>query len=195
MSLVVKLGGSLFDLPELKHRLQELADSIPEPIWIVPGGGKFADEIRRLDEIHRWPPQISHRLALRSMSLAAHMLASLCPDFELVADLNSRFDFSEVKLRSRPRIIDVAGLTGLEQLPATWDLTSDSVAAWVAGQFPVGKLLLAKSRDLPSPFMTFGDAATHELVDRYFPTAAAGLSEVSWINLRAPHLAIKRWPG
>ncbi len=45
---VVKLGGSLHDSPALRDRLAELA-TLPGPGRIVvPGGGPFADLVRRL---------------------------------------------------------------------------------------------------------------------------------------------------
>jgi aspartokinase-like uncharacterized kinase len=35
----------------------------------------------------------------------------------------------------------------LDDLPASWDVTSDSIAAWVAGQVGAGRLVLVKEAD------------------------------------------------
>jgi aspartokinase-like uncharacterized kinase len=44
---VVKIGGSLYDTPELKKWLKQLAKAAKDDsIIIVPGGGPFADTVR-----------------------------------------------------------------------------------------------------------------------------------------------------
>ena len=51
---VIKLGGSLLDLPDLSDRLQAFFSRhhFERPV-IIPGGGQLADEVRRLDVRHR----------------------------------------------------------------------------------------------------------------------------------------------
>ena len=44
-TLVVKLGGSLYEqVPELVPVFQQS----PRPLFIVPGGGRFADAVREI---------------------------------------------------------------------------------------------------------------------------------------------------
>ena len=49
-SIVIKVGGSLYDFPQLSSSLHRFLDSIkPSNIAIFPGGGPFADAVRVLD--------------------------------------------------------------------------------------------------------------------------------------------------
>ena len=78
--LVVKVGGSLYDLPDLGRRLRRFLASLDtDNRLIVPGGGPTADVIRAFDHDHRLGPQTSHWLALRACALNAHFLALLLP--------------------------------------------------------------------------------------------------------------------
>ena len=50
---VVKVGGSLYDLPDLHLRLQPwLSQAKTTDIILVPGGGATADVIRDFDRVH-----------------------------------------------------------------------------------------------------------------------------------------------
>ena len=50
---IVKVGGSLYDLPDLRARLQPwLSQAKSTDIILVPGGGATADVIRDFDRIH-----------------------------------------------------------------------------------------------------------------------------------------------
>jgi dihydroneopterin aldolase len=63
-------------------------------------------------------------------------------------------------------------------LPRNWDVTSDSLAAWLAAR--LGARLLLVKRMRPAPGATLHELAQAGLVDRAFPLAAAGLGGV-WI--------------
>jgi hypothetical protein len=67
-------------------------------------------------------------------------------------------------------------------LPATWRVTSDSIAATVAGAG--GRLLLAKSIAPPAHALATADplaaVSAAGWVDAHFSTAAAGLAAISW---------------
>ena len=81
MATVVKVGGSLFDLPDLGKRLCRFLTELDTPrILLVPGGGPTADAIRQLDRTHDLGEEKSHWLALRSLTLNAHFLAELLPN-------------------------------------------------------------------------------------------------------------------
>jgi hypothetical protein len=56
------------------------------------------------------------------------------------------------------------------------------------------ELVLLKSLDLPAG-LSWPDAARTGLVDDYFPEAAAGLQQVSWLNARAEPWTEISWPG
>jgi len=129
---VVKVGGSLFDLPDLVERLRPWL-----PALFVPGGGALADAVRTLHRIHGLSEERSHWLALRACSVHADFLASLL-QLPVVAD----------PLHS-PAVLDAfafcqADEAHPEHLPHTWQATSDSVAARVAERTQA-ELILLKS--------------------------------------------------
>ena len=79
-AVVVKVGGSLFDWPDLKSQLPRfLAGLSGKTVVVVPGGGKAADAVRDLDQRFNLGEVISHWLALRALTLNAHFLAELLP--------------------------------------------------------------------------------------------------------------------
>jgi aspartokinase-like uncharacterized kinase len=138
---VVKVGGSLFDLPELAARLRPWV-----PALFVAGGGDMADAVRALHRIHALPEVASHWLALRTCTLHAHFLAHLL-DLPVVADP-----------RDGPGCLDAfafceADEANTDHLPHTWEATSDSLAARVAEVLlttvPQTELVLLKSTDGP----------------------------------------------
>ncbi len=58
-------------------------------------------------------------------------------------------------------------------LPKAWDVTSDTLAAWLAGELKADRLILVKSVDPPSAAETAADLAAAGIVDPLFPHYAA----------------------
>jgi aspartokinase-like uncharacterized kinase len=187
--VVVKVGGSLFDLPGLGGRLGAWLTTLPgREVILVPGGGAAADAVRDLDRLHALGEERSHWLALRSLTLTAHLLAAVFPS----SGVTERLD-------ECPRLWDAGTVPVLDMhafavadegrpgcLPHGWAVTSDSLAARVAHVAGAGELVLLKSATMPED-MDWEGASRGGFVDGYFATAARGL-RVRWVNLR-------RWPG
>jgi aspartokinase-like uncharacterized kinase len=182
--LVIKVGGSLYDLPDLGPRLRRFLAALGEgDRLLVPGGGPTADVVRAFDRDHHLGPEPSHWLALRACTLNAHFLARLLsgarvvPSVELCHGLGILDPFAFISADD--------GRPGC--LPHHWDATSDSVAARAAVVARAG-LVLLKSITLPEG-LNWRQAAAAGHVDPVLPdiVAAAGL-HVRVINLRA-------WPG
>ena len=86
---VVKVGGSLYDLPDLGPRLQRWLNHVPaNDVLIVPGGGPAADVIRDLDRIHHLGEENAHWLALEALRLNAHFIARLLPPADFIDHSN-----------------------------------------------------------------------------------------------------------
>jgi len=178
--LVAKVGGSLFDLPDLGDRLRVWLSALEDrPVVFVPGGGAAADAIRSLDRTHRLGETTAHWLALRVLTVNAHFLSSL-----LGADVIP----APTPLNARIAVLDPyafcrgdEGRTGA--LEHSWRVTSDSLAARAASM--VGReLVLLKSTNLPDG-MAWTDAARAGLVDETFAKIVADSHvRVSWVNLR-----------
>jgi aspartokinase-like uncharacterized kinase len=187
-SVVVKVGGSLFDWPDLGPRLDRwLQQRDPQKILLVPGGGPTADVIRVLDKQHGLGEERAHWLALRALTLNAWFLAGLSPTNRLrvvlhLEECNGVWDQAMVPVMD-PHAFAVAdeGRTGF--LPHCWSVTSDSLAARMARVSGASKLVLLKSVSWDQR-VNWDKASNSGLVDTYFPQAIRGLERVQAINFR-----------
>jgi aspartokinase-like uncharacterized kinase len=70
-----------------------------------------------------------------------------------------------------------------DPLPASWDVTSDSIAARIAAGLNASRLVLLKSASLPCG-VDCAQAARLGLVDPFFPVVARELEIVEYVCLR-----------
>ncbi len=184
-TVVVKVGGSLLDLKDLAARLRGLFLMLePNRIALVTGGGRAADLVRAWHDLHALDDDASHWLAIRAMGLTTALLSRLLPECALAAslsDLQGATNGTRVLL-SMERWIREAERAGRPTPAASWEVTSDSLAAWAAQQLGAPRLVLAKSVDAPDGGLQA--AIRQGLVDARFSREARGLN-VEWINLRA----------
>lgn len=127
--LVVKVGGSLFDRVV---RLLGIFREVGRPVLIVPGGGKFADLVRRLDV----SDTAGHWMAIAGMEQFGWYIAS--HGIRVVTGLASPAGVSV--------LLPYCTLREADPLPHSWSVTSDTIAAWVARELALD-LLLLKSVD------------------------------------------------
>ena len=83
------------------------------------------------------------------------------------------------------RLLAAIDRAGLDPLPATWDVTSDSIAAWIALYLKADSLILLKSATLPAD-SGLATAAALGRVDPMLPRIARALPSVAYLNLRHP---------
>lgn len=151
---VIKLGGSLERSGALKRCLDDAArkDNV-----VVPGGGDFAEQVRSAQQRWHFDDTAAHAMAILAMQQMAWLLGSINRNFVLadsVAEIVRQLE------TGRPVIwcpdlheLDRAGIA------ASWDITSDSLAAWLAGVLGARELILIKSANIPR------DADIKELVE------------------------------
>lgn len=145
---IVKLGGSLASGPWLRPWLAELAR---HPVVVVPGGGPFADIVRQTQETLKFGDGAAHRMALTAMDQFGRALADMEPKFQLASQ---PMDIGRALAGGRPVIWLPSGLIeGHRDIQEGWDVTSDSLSAWLAGALGVTRLILVKST-LPSGTVT-----------------------------------------
>lgn len=115
--LVVKVGGSL--APQIPAIVPVLQDS-QRPILIVPGGGVFADAVRTS--------------ACAEDSDAAHWMACAAMDqFGWMISAEGLTTTSRIIIPKKTAVLlPYCALRRHDHLPHTWDVTSDTIAAWVA---------------------------------------------------------------
>jgi aspartokinase-like uncharacterized kinase len=165
---VVKVGGGLArDAAALRALGTGLAGcGRRHPLLVVPGGGPFADAVRRYDDRFGLRDDTAHWMAILAMDQFGRALADIVPGAELHDDLRP------VRPGAVAILLPYALLRERDPLPASWDVTADSIAAWVAGAAGAGRLVLVKA--VASP-----DAAG--VVDAYLPTALREAGVEAWV--------------
>jgi aspartokinase-like uncharacterized kinase len=180
--IVVKVGGSLYDWPGLGPSLRAFVAALePSPVLLVPGGGDFADAVRKLHTVHGLTQEQSHWLALESLWAPAGFLVRLLGASVLLPAM------PPVEQWGRAHVLDPYGFCHdtAPDLPHTWEVTTDSIAARAAVVWKADRLVLLKSIDVP-PGTSWDEAAARGWVDGYFTRAVAGFAgRVEAVNLRA----------
>src|SRR5437870_4383113 len=83
--VIVKVGGSLYELPDLRERLRAwIAQIGAARVLLVPGGGMTAEAIRAFDRVHQLGEEASHWLAIRTLSVNARFLHEFFPAAQLL---------------------------------------------------------------------------------------------------------------
>ncbi len=169
--MVVKLGGSLIELPYLSAWLTHLAASQGRSI-LVAGGGPFADAVRIAQRQRPFADKAAHLMAILAMEQYALMLAALEPGLHPAAsraaiEASRREGVTPVWLPSRMT-------TGAPDIPESWEVTSDSLAVWLARKLGVSRVLLVKSAVLPTETASVVGLAKAGIVDPLLPRFLAG---------------------
>ncbi|MFY9657394.1 MAG: aspartate kinase [Methylocystis sp.] len=163
-ALVAKIGGSLWRSPRLGRWTAALR-AWPGPLTIVPGGGPFADAVRAAQGPMRFSDRAAHEMALLAMEQYG---LALCDLFPCLALADTPQEAAALRAKGltpvwRPRARTLEG-----GLPASWDVTSDSLAAWYAQECGAQDLLVIKSVDA-------GDSRDAESLDPCFSNYARAL--------------------
>lgn len=191
---VIKIGGSLGQNPELPE-LMEMVSSLAREheVLVIPGGGAFADAVRQYDRRFLLGDDTSHRMGIQAMDQFGCMIASMCLTGVLVKDLD---DAKKNACAGRvPVLLCHDLICRADELPHSWDVTSDSIAAWVAARIKARQLILLKSVD--GLFSGAGTLITNinlkqlescRVVDHYFASGLERSGLDLWVvNGRYPH--------
>jgi aspartokinase-like uncharacterized kinase len=155
---VVKIGGSLLAHPEALREVLAAVAARPRRLLIVPGGGGFADAVREADRRSGLGDDAAHWMAVLAMDQYAEVIQAKLPDSRRVETLaGARAALAAGRV---PVLAPSRWLRSADPLPHSWDVTSDSIAAWVAGQAGALKLVLVKA-----------PGAVGQLTDPYFARA------------------------
>ena len=151
---VIKLGGSLSGSPDLLAWLETLTSygataGDDDRLVIVPGGGPFADTVRESQKATGFSDACAHNMAVLAMEQYGHMLISLAASLARpLVPAASLEDICEMAGQEKIPVWMPSVMVGAAgDIPKNWDVTSDSLAAWLAGQLGADGLLLVKSAD------------------------------------------------
>ncbi|RVB79052.1 MULTISPECIES: (5-formylfuran-3-yl)methyl phosphate synthase [unclassified Mesorhizobium] len=138
---IVKLGGSTARAAEMENWIAALAGS-KLPIVIVPGGGQFADQVRESQIYMDFSDAAAHAMAILAMEQFGQVILDrherLVPARSL-DEMVRALDEGKV-----PVWLPSSLALPAPDIPASWDMTSDSLAAWLAGKLGAKALLLIK---------------------------------------------------
>jgi 5-(aminomethyl)-3-furanmethanol phosphate kinase len=181
---VIKFGGAQARSGRLGDWLDAIA-TLAGRIVVVPGGGVFADVVRTAQSEIGFDDNAAHEMAMMAMRQFGRALAGLRPCFEIAESPASILDALE---RRRVPLWSPERMALAARLPASWDLTSDSLAAWLAGQLGAERLILVKH----GPAASAAELARRGVVDPLFP---AYLAEAKVPAFLAPADAPERLAG
>lgn len=157
---VVKLGGSLLETGQIFDCLSHIAKSNQQTV-VVCGGGEFANQVRQAQTRWCFDDVAAHEMAILAMQQVAILCQNKCPEFAICSSVT---DITQNRF-----VIWSPDITELNNanIPATWDITSDSLAAWLAGKLNAEKLALVKSCDIDST-LSIRELTAQGIVDSKF---------------------------
>jgi 5-(aminomethyl)-3-furanmethanol phosphate kinase len=163
---VVKLGGSYAYSRALKGWIDAVA-ACAGRVVVVPGGGPFAETVRAAQPKMGFDGRAAHEMALLAMEQYGCALASLGAGLRLAASAAAIRDVllaGGVPVWSPTRMLREAN-----DVPWSWDVTSDSLAAWLAGRIGAKRVLLVKHLEPTAGRLRAADLVVDGIIDPAFP--------------------------
>jgi 5-(aminomethyl)-3-furanmethanol phosphate kinase len=164
--VIVKLGGSFAFSAHLRGWIEALADCSGRAI-VVPGGGPFADAVRSAQLRIGFDDGIAHHMALLAMEQYGRALAgcngALSPA-DSVEAIRDNLNAGRI-----PVWMPVRMVLDAVDIAASWDVTSDSLAAWLGARIGGERLFLVKHADSLSQPARVEDLAARGILDKAFP--------------------------
>lgn len=207
MRRVIKLGGSLLGWCAWPAAFRAWrAGQRPAQDLVVVGGGGRVEHLRQLDGRMGLGEVPCHWIAVRFMAVTAIQAARQAGWQAAWPQPGGGLELADVG----PTVVDMEQALAAAALrraagwapPADWQVTSDSLSAWLAWAVDADELVLLKSCDPPpaaapapsagrgwperplSADARWGSWVAAGLVDSYFPRAVRPGMAVSAVNLR-----------
>lgn len=194
LDAVLKVGGSLSRGAGLENLCREISClGVRYHLLIVPGGGRFADEVRDAYRQYNVDETTAHHMALLAMDQFGYLLNGLIAGSLLASDLLSAC--SAAQSGKAAILLPSALIMHADPLPHSWQVTSDTISAWIAHQSHCGRLVLLKDVDGlfvaeeasdssagPIAELTVDQLATHRGgVDEYLSHFLASVRQEAWV--------------
>lgn len=186
---LVKLGGSLFDDAEALRALLARLALAGAPLVLIGGGGRLADAVRALQPRLGFSDAAAHHMAILAMEQSALALADIEPRLAPSPDPAA---IAAAHRAGKAALWLPAAMARGAQVPASWDVTSDSLAACLAIRLGARLLTLVKAASVAAPDGPPERWAADGLVDAHFPHIARGFA--GQIRAIAARDAATHWP-
>ncbi len=121
MRYVIKIGGSVM---HMGREILRVLEDLNKDMLIVPGGGLFSDLVKVVYDIYNVSDDSAHWMSILAMDQYAYFLAS---DKYRLTDIP---EFSKEITILMPYNL----MKKEDPLPRSWNVTSDAIAAWIAGE-------------------------------------------------------------
>lgn len=145
---IFKIGGSILeDFENLRstvsqlHRLFE--KNIIQKIIIIPGGGTFANFIRKIYSELKFTDELAHWMAIISMNYNGIEISKKIPELKIFEDYDKLKEINKVFAIFLPYQF----LKENDRLPHNWHVTSDSIALFLSKTFGLEECFLIKDVD------------------------------------------------
>ena len=141
---IVKVGGGLLSKGRALDRVTEalIAFSRGRRVLVIPGGGPFAEAVRTMFRRIKIGDDAAHWMAVLGMDQYAHALAARLPEAALVDGHGGIA--AALQATRLPVLAPYRWLRAVDPLPHSWEVTSDSIAAWFAGALGARRVVLIK---------------------------------------------------
>jgi dihydroneopterin aldolase len=186
--VVIKIGGSCASSLDLRRWTAAVAECGGQAV-VVPGGGPFADAVRAAQPRMGFDDRAAHHMAMLGMEQFGYALASFDRRLAVadsMKDLERVLSDANVPIWLPARIAMRAA-----DIPASWQVTSDSLAAWLAGKLRAGRLILLKQVELPRQPVAVNKLVEKEIVDPAFPQFLKASGAAAFILGPADHMAVR----
>ncbi|MHA1670107.1 MAG: amino acid kinase family protein [Promethearchaeota archaeon] len=143
-----KIGGKILENEvNLKNSISQLYNlydtNVLDKIIVVPGGGTFANFVRSLDLKLNLGDEKSHWMAIHAMDFNGQKLATRYKQIEIIEEIE---DINK-KRRVFAIFLPFKYLKNNDFLPHNWQVTSDSIALYLAHELNFECVYLIKDVD------------------------------------------------
>jgi aspartokinase-like uncharacterized kinase len=114
-------------------------------LLIVPGGGPFADVVREMDRQYNLSDTTAHWMAILAMDQYGFFLSNLSENTTTTLSINDAKELA--KTNKLPILLPFRVLYEQDPLEHSWEVTSDSIAAYIATLMNAESLILLKDVD------------------------------------------------
>lgn len=166
---IVKIGGSILRDAGAADRVSRWVSGRREVALVfIAGGGELADRVRAMDAAVGLGDRVAHQMAIQAMRANLQQLAGWWPARPVLQSIPHE------SLSAGVWLFDVGPwLARQADVPATWDFTSDSIAALLGICWPADRVVLLKS--CPARQADAATLAAEGVVDPWFARLAPRL--------------------